>query len=78
MRIIGTAATHSSGNLGRLLIENLTDEVLSDRVAADIKRPRRPKRHARLCGRHTVDPMPVYLAAISPWSPHAWISAGPG
>ena len=35
---------HEPGHFRRLLIKNLRDEVLGDRVAADIKRPRGPHR----------------------------------
>ena len=35
---------HELGNLGWLLLEDLRDEVPGDRVAADLKRPRRPHR----------------------------------
>ena len=35
---------HEPGNLGRLLIKDLSDEVLGDRVAADVQRPRKAHR----------------------------------
>jgi hypothetical protein len=35
---------HKPGDLGWLLLENLADEVLGDGVAADIQRPRCPRR----------------------------------